>query len=102
MARAMLWTCSSLSMTQGPAMSANGQSAPKRMGPSSIGDRVLDIPQQGARHALLSILIGRRNERPEQRMRLERLRLELGMELAAQIPGVVFDLADLHVGVVRS
>src|SRR5579863_8792653 len=102
MARAMRWTCSSLSMTQGPAIKPNGESAPKRMEPSSIASREFDIPQQGARHAPLSILVSCRNERPEQRVRLERLRFELRMKLASKIPGVVFDFADLHVGAVRS
>src|SRR5437867_1290815 len=34
-------------------------------------------------------------------MRLEGLRFELGMKLAAQIPGVIRDLADLDVGAIR-
>src|ERR1700732_4994118 len=35
-------------------------------------------------------------------MRLERLRFELGMKLAAQIPRMISDLADLDVGAIRS
>ena len=40
---------------------------------------------------------GRADEGDEQRVRLQRLRLELGMELAAEEPGMVGDLADLDV-----
>src|SRR5215471_12996177 len=41
------------------------------------------------------------DEGAEQRVRLQRLGLELGMELAAQIPGMIGQLADLHVNSVR-
>ena len=40
------------------------------------------------------------DERTEQRMRFERLRFELGVKLAAEIPGMILDLADLDVGAV--
>src|SRR5436305_11623288 len=42
----------------------------------------------------------RGDERAEQRMRLQRFRFELGMKLAAEIPRMVCDLADLDVGAV--
>ena len=45
-----------------------------------------------------AVLVRRRDEGAEQRMRLQRLGLELGMELAAQEEGVVGDLDDLDVG----
>ena len=52
---------------------------------------------------LASAMLQRRaDESAEQRMRLERLGLELGMELAAQIPGMVRQLADLDVNAVGS
>src|SRR5690242_1063187 len=43
----------------------------------------------------------RRDERAEQRMRRARARLVLRMELAAEEPGVVFELHDLHELAVR-
>src|ERR1035438_7140949 len=42
------------------------------------------------------------DESAEQRMRLQRLRFELGMELAAEIPGMAGKLANLHVDSVGS
>src|SRR5580698_4231263 len=33
-------------------------------------------------------------------MRLERLRFELGMKLATEIPGMIFDLANFHIGAI--
>src|SRR5438105_1253789 len=42
------------------------------------------------------------HERAEQRMRLQGLRLELRMELAAQEPGMIRELADLDVNAVGS
>src|SRR5271157_5515357 len=47
-----------------------------------------------------TVLVRRLDERRKQRMRLQRLRLELGMELAAQEVGVVGNLDDLDVGAV--
>src|SRR5258707_14210565 len=46
---------------------------------------------------LLAVLVARFDERAEQRMRLQRLGLELGMELAAQEIRMVGNLYDLHV-----
>jgi len=42
------------------------------------------------------------DKRPEQRMRLQGLRFELGMELAAQEPGMIGQLADFDVDPVGS
>jgi hypothetical protein len=42
--------------------------------------------------------VRRAYERSKQRMRLERLRLELGMELAAEEERMILDLYDLDVG----
>src|SRR6202790_3285710 len=98
-AAAMRRTCSSLSITQGPAISANGCPPPKRMdGLTSIATDKLDIPQQRPRHTALALLVSGPNKRSKQRMRLERLGFELGMKLAAQIPRMISDLADLDEG----
>src|SRR5581483_11342193 len=51
--------------------------------------------------ARTSVLMGRLDKRREQRMRLQRLRLELGMELAAQEVRMVRDLHNLHVRPIR-
>src|SRR5438876_46392 len=102
MASAMRRTCSSLSITQGPAISASGLAPPKRIdGVTSICTGILDVPQQRPGQTPLAIFICGRYERPEQRMRLERLRFELGMELAAQIPRMAGNLANLDVGAIR-
>src|SRR5215472_4038993 len=50
----------------------------------------------------LAMLERRADERTKKRMRLHRFRLELGMELAAQIPGMIRQLADFDVDAVRS
>ena len=49
---------------------------------------------------LLTILVAGLDERAEERMRLERLGLEFGMELAAEEEGMVGNLDDLDVGAV--
>src|SRR5947207_6586002 len=101
-ARAMRWTCSSLSITHGPAIKASGEPAPKRTpAATSIACGVLDISQQRSGQAALPILVRGADEGAEQRVRLERLRFELGMELAPEIPGVIADLTDLDIGVIR-
>ena len=41
------------------------------------------------------------DKRTEQRMRLQRLRLELRMELAAEVTRMILDLADLDIRPVR-
>src|SRR5436309_1939533 len=50
----------------------------------------------------LPVLRRRPNKGLEQGMRLHRLALELGVELAAEEPWVVRDLADLDVRIIRS
>src|SRR5437763_7704345 len=93
---AIRWTCSSLSMTQGPAISTRGRPGAKALNSIGTGEERLLLLRQAA-HVLS---VGGADERLEERMRLHRLGFELGMELAAQEPGVVGDLADLDVGAV--
>lgn len=52
--------------------------------------------RQGALVAVRDTLAGRLHEVPEQRMQAVGARFELGVELAAQHPGMIGDLADLH------
>src|SRR6185436_12361500 len=99
-ASAIRWTCSSLSMTHGPPMSAMGWPAPKQIvsprgvlrlitksnyrTPESIAPRVLaDIFDNAVLRGepAAAVLVGRTDESAEQRVRLERLGLELGVEL---------------------
>src|SRR5712691_11559005 len=89
-------TCSSLSKTQGPAIRASG--APS---PISSCDVIRTGVGDFALHPAALVLERGADEGTEQRMRLQRLGLELGMELAAQIPGVIRDLSDLDVNGVR-
>src|ERR1019366_5656678 len=104
MPRAMRWTCSSLSMTHGPAISTSGRPCPNRS--NSIATRVaylrlgLRVRLRQRRQPPPPVLIRRADERFEQRMRLHGLRFELGMELASQEPRMVRNFADLHVGAV--
>src|SRR5271157_438696 len=105
MPRARRCTCSSLSMTHGPAMSTKGWGAPwaRPNAPYSIAtgvDRLLPRLFPALRQAAPPVLIGGPNERLEQGMRLHGLGLELGMELAAEIPRMIGDLADFDVGLV--
>src|SRR5205823_3932928 len=104
--RAMRCTCSSLSITHGPAIKTRGpppkalnaivRSAGARV--SSEGTRVLWLRLQflrggfGFRQALAAEFLRRLDERLEQRVRFHRFRLKLGVELAAQIPGMPGDL----------
>src|ERR1035437_7707695 len=97
MPRAMRWTCSSLSMTHGPAISTSGCPAPNALYSIGTGEKRLLLRLQTP-HPLL---VGRPDERREQRMRMHRLGLELRVELAAQVPRMVRDFADLHVRLVR-
>src|SRR5690348_11760902 len=101
MPRAMRWTCSSVSMTQGPAIQTR---RPAEKALYLIGTRVLRL--RFARGEIcgdtaLAVLVRRADEGLEQGMRLHGLGLELGMELAAEKPRVIGDLADLDVGAVR-
>src|SRR5262245_19774137 len=96
MPRAIRCTCSSLSITQGPATSTSGLPAPKAAKSKSLvaGQQRLLFGRQ----ALHVIFIRRADERFEQRVRLHRLRLELRVELAAEEPRMSRDLADLDIG----
>src|SRR5450759_3008366 len=98
MPRAMRCTCSSLSITHGPAISTRRR--PKSA--NSIGTGELGTEQRllNGRLAPVALLFRRADEALEQRMRLHGLGFELGMELAAEIPRMVADLADLDVGTV--
>src|SRR4051812_28466025 len=101
-ARAIRRTCSSLSITHGPAIRASGEPAPKRTsGATSIPCGVLDISEQRSGQPPLAVLVSGPDECAEQRMRLERFRFEFGMELASQIPRMVVNLTDLDVSVIR-
>src|SRR5471030_3104595 len=106
MPRAIRWTCSSLSITHGPAISTSGLPWPMEL--NSTGTRVLRLRPQFGVHpqigcqAFLTEFLGRADEGFEQRVRLHGLGFELGVELAAQIPRVPRNLTDLHVGIVRS
>src|ERR1035437_8667867 len=97
MPRAMRWTCSSLSMTHGPALSTSGLPSPNALYSIGTAEKRLLLRRQPP-HPLL---VGGPDERREQRMRMHRLGLELRLELAAQVPRVPRDFADLHVGLVR-
>src|ERR1035438_4002831 len=97
MPRAMRWTCSSLSMTHGPAISTSGVPAPNALYSIGTAEQRLLLRLQPPH----PVLVGSSDERREQRMRMHRFGLELGVELAAQIPRMARDFADLHVGLVR-
>src|SRR5215831_12450901 len=94
----MRCTCSSLSITHGPAIST------RRLEKSanSIGTAELGLHGQFglSGHAALPLLRRRSDTRLEKGMRLNGLALEFGMELAAEEPGMIGDLADLDIRVV--
>src|SRR6476646_4060738 len=99
-ARAVAWF--SFSMTQGPAISANGFPPPIEM-PRSVtavtgsGHRLGRRP----RHARHLVAISRIDERPKERMRPCRLRLEFRMELDREVPRMIRQLRDLDELAVR-
>src|ERR1017187_2043109 len=97
MPRAMRYTCSSRSITHGPAINTSGLPGPNALYSIGTGEQRLLLRLQPP-HALL---VGGPDERREQRVRMHRLGLELGVELAAQIPRMARDFADLHVRLVR-
>src|ERR1017187_8378397 len=100
MPRAIRCTCSSLSMTHGPAMSTRPR--PNALYSIATGvNRLRPRLFPGLRQPAPPVLVGGPDERLEQGMRLHRLGLELGMELAAEIPRMIGDLADLDIGLVR-
>src|SRR4051812_19114600 len=81
-ASAVSIACASLSITHGPAMSASGP--PPRLTPPTSTGETTRLPYHGrcGRLALRQLVaVARFDEPGEQRVRLQRLRLELGMEL---------------------
>src|SRR5689334_16827392 len=84
-------------MTHGPAIRTSGLPVAKSL--KLIGTAEERLLFKGPPPHVLPIR--RADELFEQRMRLHRLRFELGMELAAEEPRVVRDLADLDVRPVR-
>src|ERR1035437_2885380 len=82
MPRAMRWTCSSLSMTHGPAMSTSGLPGSNALYAIGTGKQRLLLRLQPP-HA---VLVGGPDERREQRMRMHRHGLEIRVELAVQAP----------------
>src|ERR1017187_2381491 len=79
-----------------------GPARRRRTGPPpSTPPRVLwlRLPRQRSQ-PLAPVTIRRADKRLEKRVRLQRLALELRMELAPQHPRVLGDLADFHVGLV--
>src|SRR6185369_3278056 len=101
MPRAIRCTCSSLSITHGPAI--NTRRLPKSA--NSIATGELGTGEQrllNRRLAPVALLFGGADETLEQWVRLHGLGFELRMELTAQIPGMVAEFADLHVRIVRS
>src|SRR5262247_2352976 len=91
-ARAMCSACSSLSMTQGPAMNASGAPPPIERRVPTLTRRAGAPASAGRRPVPLAGI----DEAPEQGVRQHRLRLELGVELAGQEVRVTRHLDDLH------
>src|SRR5436190_13813733 len=102
MAIAMLSTCAGLSMTQGPAITASGDPPPIDSGPTRTGGVAAagveegwstDLPPGGGyahRGQSAGLVPERRaDEAGKQRMRPQRPRLEFGMELHRDEPGMV-------------
>src|SRR3954468_13846670 len=97
-ASAVSIACASLSMTHGPAMSTSAP--PPMLTPPASTLRVgaTRLPYHGRRCVVplrALVRVARLDEPGEQRMRLERLRLELGMELHRDVPRVRRQLDDL-------
>src|SRR3982751_4548362 len=97
MARAILCTCSSLSITHGPAIRTSGFPGPKSLYSIGTGEQRLLL----LRHTAHVLAVCGADERFEERMGLHGFGLEFGMELAAQEPGGGGNLADCDVGPVR-
>src|ERR1035437_2831227 len=98
MPRAMRCTCSSLSITHGPAIST--RRLPKSANSIGTGELAGEQRLLNGRLTPIALLFRGADEALEQRVRLHGLGFELGMELAAEIPRMVADLADLDVGIV--
>src|SRR5690242_13675944 len=96
----MQWHCLPQRRCRGNNMPSRGGGAEDGSA-GSFGGCVLDFTgRSGCRdraHALFAIFQGGTDERGEKRMGLERLRLEFGMELAAEKPGVLGGFDDFDV-----
>src|SRR5689334_622317 len=100
--------CCALSITHGPAIRTSGWPSPIAKPPSGTGVtwslyeraplRPAGEPRRGgARLAVRRlVLMGRADERREQRMRPRRLGLELRVELHGDVPRMIRQLRDLH------
>src|SRR4051794_34453078 len=88
--------CASLSITHGPAIRSSGVPPPTVRPANWIGVTPLTYHGRGVllRRGHL-VLVARADEAGEQRMRLERLRLELRVELHGDVPGMRRYLDDL-------
>src|SRR5262245_52365911 len=88
-ARLVSSACARLSSAHGPAMSASGRSLPMATLPT--------VTWRGATMALDEARAVERRfyERSEERVRVEGLRLELGVELHADEPRMLLELDDL-------
>src|SRR5215831_15808557 len=92
-ASAVSTACASLSMTHGPAMSVSEPSPTRTLPAVTIAGRsgraVTRLPYHGRRGRMTLgrlVLVARVDESGKQRMRRERLRLELRMELHRDVP----------------
>src|SRR6476646_10274567 len=94
-ARAVSIACASLSITQGPAASTSDR-PPRRTPPASTTTTGLPYHRRrGGLRVRALVAVARLDEPGEQRVRLERLRLELGMELHGHVPRMRRQLDDL-------
>src|SRR5829696_2962103 len=96
-ASAVSMACDSPSMTQGPAMSTSGP-PPRLTPPTSMREGSTGLPYHGRRGRLplgALVAMARLDKSGEQRVRLERLRLELGMELHGHVERMLRQLDDL-------
>src|ERR1051325_3254868 len=91
-------TDSRLSITHGPAIKVNGRPAPivrsPTLTPVSFDDT--ELLQERRLLRFESMHERRAHEAAEDRMAIERSRLELGMELAGEEPRGIGELDDLH------
>src|SRR5215510_6933465 len=105
-AAAVSSACDALSMTHGPRMKASGWPPPTEKGPIRTGFTVLILAVRRSRDVygieLTSLVpVARLDEARKQRMRPQRLRLELRMKLHRDEPrmrGALGDLDELSIG----
>src|SRR6476620_5302877 len=87
-------------MTHGPAINTSGPPPPMLTPPASTLRGATTRLTYHGRCRMLSrrglVRVARLDEAGEQRVRLERLRLELGMELHRDVPRVRRQFDDLH------